>query len=460
VLSYISKFGDKISYQRNDENIHNLNYEKSLRLAHGVYRKLHNDQLKFVDNGLSIYINFIKQLLFARPVLFISGGNSYKDPVSICEDLSQFVSIASYYSTWIGGFGIWEDDLAKLSDFSRAVGSDLIQVDVLFRLLAMGKKAVVLNLPLQVTQSTGRRSGYSIPRVFGKNYLEILKQYVLNGSLSNGVYEDEKRKVLVEHILPYYFSPDHDFERGNFFFFLSDYLNEPYFYYALEPYLGRDSTSLGNQENKPVPHTPAADTKRLWRQANPHNEIYLDDPVNPSLAYTSFVKAGNFSYGPIIVHAWGHPDERLDIGNFVSISRGVTFILGGNHSHDCFSTFPFKVKFFGHELEALTKGPITIGDDVWLGTNVTVLSGVTINQGAIVAAGSVVTRDVEAYSVVGGSPARTLKFRFEASVRERLQRVDFSRIDAATVLSLGERLYEKLDANNISAFLDDLRKIS
>lgn len=56
----------------------------------------------------------------------------------------------------------------------------------------------------------------------------------------------------------------------------------------------------------------------------------------------------------------------------------------------------------------------TIKDDVWIGYNTTILSGVTINEGSIIAAGSVVTRDVEAYSIYAGVPAKKVKNRFDS----------------------------------------------
>lgn len=67
-----------------------------------------------------------------------------------------------------------------------------------------------------------------------------------------------------------------------------------------------------------------------------------------------------------------------------------------------------------------TNGDVVIGSDVWIGTNALILSGVTIGHGAVIASGAVVTRDVEPYSIVGGNPARHLRYRFDRETIDRL----------------------------------------
>jgi virginiamycin A acetyltransferase len=74
----------------------------------------------------------------------------------------------------------------------------------------------------------------------------------------------------------------------------------------------------------------------------------------------------------------------------------------------------------GTELESISKGPVVVGNDVWVGERATVLSGVEIDDGAIIGAGSVVTRDVEPYAIVGGAPATRRGWRFEESIRQEL----------------------------------------
>ncbi|EMA06582.1 acetyltransferase (isoleucine patch superfamily)-like protein [Haloarcula vallismortis ATCC 29715] len=93
--------------------------------------------------------------------------------------------------------------------------------------------------------------------------------------------------------------------------------------------------------------------------------------------------------------------------------------------HDHMSKKPslqdrFYRDMFDTRLERVSKGPITVGNDVWIGARATVLSGVTIGNGAIVGAGAIVTDDVDPYSVVAGVPAAHKKWRFREEIREEL----------------------------------------
>lgn len=112
---------------------------------------------------------------------------------------------------------------------------------------------------------------------------------------------------------------------------------------------------------------------------------------------------------------------------------------------DSFSTFPFKVKFLNYKFEALTKGPIIVKDDVWIGFGSLVLSGVTIGQGAVIAAGSVVTKDVPPYAIVGGNPAHVIRYRFSNEKIESLKQIDFSDIDEPWILEHRDLVDEKIE---------------
>jgi acetyltransferase-like isoleucine patch superfamily enzyme len=100
----------------------------------------------------------------------------------------------------------------------------------------------------------------------------------------------------------------------------------------------------------------------------------------------------------------------VTVGAYCSIAEDVTFFIGGNHRSDWLSTFPFPgVIGRGHPA---SRGPIVVGNDVWIGMGAAVLSGVQVGDGAVVGAFAVVTRDIPPYAVVAGNPARVIRYRF------------------------------------------------
>ena len=117
-----------------------------------------------------------------------------------------------------------------------------------------------------------------------------------------------------------------------------------------------------------------------------------------------------------------HPEST--IGNFCSIGNDV-YLGTTSHPTDFLSTHPFQY-LLGYGLsdvkrvEYLPFKPVHIGNDVWIGHRVIVMDGVTVGDGSVLASGAVVTKDVPPYAIVGGVPARLIKYRFEEEIRERL----------------------------------------
>jgi acetyltransferase-like isoleucine patch superfamily enzyme len=138
------------------------------------------------------------------------------------------------------------------------------------------------------------------------------------------------------------------------------------------------------------------------------------------------IRVGKFSYGFERVCV---KDAKIDeIGAFTSIGKNLT-ISPGNHPIETVSTHPFfylsefKLSHEDH-IEIVAKNdPVKIGHDVWIGMNVTILTGVVIGHGAVIAAGAVVTKYVPPYAVVGGVPARIIKYRFDEKTIESMLKI-------------------------------------
>ncbi len=175
--------------------------------------------------------------------------------------------------------------------------------------------------------------------------------------------------------------------------------------------------------------------RKRFREQNKNNTIQALNDFD-----IDRVKVGNYTYGGITNLAYDD-STKLSIGNFVSIAPGVTFISSADHSMNTISTFPFKAKILTGENEATSKGDIEIDDDVWIGQNAIILSGVHISQGAVVAAGSVVNMDVPPYAIVGGVPAKVLKYRFEQDVIEFLLTLDYSQLSKELIEKNVDNLY-------------------
>jgi acetyltransferase-like isoleucine patch superfamily enzyme len=117
------------------------------------------------------------------------------------------------------------------------------------------------------------------------------------------------------------------------------------------------------------------------------------------------------------------PQSPVTIGAFCSIAREVLFLCQANHPTHTASTFPLQSQVFKRrkDLEYLvSKGPIRVGNDVWIGARAIILSGVSIGDGAVIAAGSVVTRDVPPYTIAAGNPARVIRPRYDSQTVEAL----------------------------------------
>lgn len=185
-----------------------------------------------------------------------------------------------------------------------------------------------------------------------------------------------------------------------------------------------------------------------WKKNNIHNSTL---PMN--LFNDQLVSVGNKTYGELTVIQF-NDNAQLILGNYCSIAQNVSFILDADHNTKTISTFPFKVACLQNvKNEAISKGDIVVKDDVWIGYGSIILSGVHIGQGAVIAAGSVVSHDVPPYAIVGGVPARLIKYRFSEEMIKKLIKFDFKNLSDESIRHNIHHLYEELTADNLDKIL-------
>lgn len=135
---------------------------------------------------------------------------------------------------------------------------------------------------------------------------------------------------------------------------------------------------------------------------------YYDDPVD------------SYNFEKNVLYHFDFVGDKLIIGKFCQIASGVRFIMNGSH-HPMkgFSTYPFKVcggAWSKDPLDVVRKGDTIIGNDVWIGNSVTIMPGIKIGDGAIIGTNSLVTKDVEPYTIVGGNPAKVIRKKFSEDI--------------------------------------------
>lgn len=160
-----------------------------------------------------------------------------------------------------------------------------------------------------------------------------------------------------------------------------------------------------------------------WRKRNSHNF---------TIPATNFkmdaVQVGKGTYGNLFVVTRDYQNVKLFIGNYCSIADGVKFLLSGNHQYDIISTYPYELLVLNSNEAgiAVAKGDIVVGDDVWIGADAIHYlfrcydwSG--CNRGS--------RRDNnkrrgKPYAIVGGNPAKVIKYRFSESIRRKLVQIN------------------------------------
>lgn len=163
--------------------------------------------------------------------------------------------------------------------------------------------------------------------------------------------------------------------------------------------------------------------------------VFLKNIVKASNIYVGdYTYFDDRRYGPEhfeennVLYNYDFSKVKLVFGKFCAIAAETKFIMTGDHKLDAVSTYPFPIFANGWEnaydmFTLPVKGDIIVENDVWFGYDSLVMNGVTIGNGAIIASRAVVVKDVPAYSIVAGNPAKVVKMRFDEKTIDRLQKI-------------------------------------
>lgn len=194
-----------ISYYKNQKNIEDRNFPVVIDKANGVFRKLCNDNCFFADGTIGLFLELIKNNINEKPIFIFLNANYKKRMNGIYKThgFNSFLEVVSYWTTWIGGFGIWEDDFNRIDKFAGCE-IHLWQVKVTLETLETKKKSIIINnmifnmipRPSYPTELNFNNFFDFYYTVFYVNYLNILKSYLERNILSINTWKFLKRDIL------------------------------------------------------------------------------------------------------------------------------------------------------------------------------------------------------------------------------------------------------------------------
>lgn len=452
---FIVIYGNKIKYYRNSENIKDTNFERALSYGNGLFLKLNNDTLAHQANSLDIIIEQIKQNTEYKDILFFFSGLNCQSQILKLYGLDSFIQTVSFHSTSIACFGIWKDDFDLIRDFSRSKDLQLVQVDILLRLISQKKYVTIINISVFKSQTPNTKGGYNIFEIFISNYIGLLSPYIKKNQLSKTTFKKEKTKLLYDFIYTWYCKIHIEKEEGLNFYknSLILYLIRYYsvidifrFYYRTT--VQRLNKTQNNDMFNVKKKTRAIFVKKIsnlmqevntkmeqknWDQiAKGFHSLGKDCKILPPyfianqqcisigenfhashyLKLHAVIEYHNQFFNPILVIGNNVSlESNCHIGVTNSIHIGNNVLIASNvyisdHSHGQITKDELEIPPMLRPL--ISKGAIEIGDNVWIGESACILPGVKIGKNAIIGANAVVTKDVPANSVVAGVPAKLI----------------------------------------------------
>ncbi len=171
-----------------------------------------------------------------------------------------------------------------------------------------------------------------------------------------------------------------------------------------------------------------------------------------------YVGTGSYSNKFYPIKISSEKDQILTIGKYTSIGDSLNLIMSGGHNYELLTTYPFR-HIFEKNMKTFTFGNINIGNDVWIGSDVTIVGGkdgdIKIGDGVVIGARSLITskQKLEDYGIYAGTPAKLIKYRFDRTTIKKLKKLKWWNLPKQFLISNLELFYEK-DIDKVIKKLD------
>lgn len=192
---YTTKFS-MIKYYRNNQNIRDQNFPTVLNKATGLFRKLSNDSIIYNPGAIKNMLDIIKSNIEQKPIIFFMMDDNSK-PDEHFTTLDDFLYCVSFNTTWIAGFGLWQEDAVHIMDTVDDCKSSIWQVPFLLKMICVHVNSVVIHYKLFYAQAVVKKDiSYGLYNVFYKNYLKYNKEFLDKGLMSQRCFDFLKRDLL------------------------------------------------------------------------------------------------------------------------------------------------------------------------------------------------------------------------------------------------------------------------
>jgi len=179
---------------------------------------------------------------------------------------------------------------------------------------------------------------------------------------------------------------------------------------------------------------------------------FFSQTLRMALKKYYLIEVGEYSYGSCLTNGVLPPATK--VGNYCSFAENLR-VYRRNHSLETLSQHPF---FYNQNagllnsdaIEAIEDNPLIIGHDVWIGGSVIILPGcTTIGNGAVIGAGSVVTKSVPPYAIMGGNPAKLIRYRYSPELIEQIERTQWWDLTLYDLLTLTDLPFKPVNTDTL-----------